>query len=94
VLVAQAGSPAESARAAKRAIYLDRTMVVAHLALGSALSATGDADGATRAFAACERLLSELPADAVVPATDGEPAGRLLEISRMQAKLVRREDAA
>jgi chemotaxis protein methyltransferase CheR len=94
VLVAQAGSLAESARAAKRAIYLDRTLVVAHLALGSALAGTGDADGAGRAFAASERLLSAMPPEALVPGTDGEPAGRLLEMSRMQAKLVRREDAA
>ena len=88
VLVAQTGQFAESARAAKRAIYLDRGMIVAHLALGAALARSGDGEGALRAFAASERLLSVLPADASVPATDGEPAGRLLEMTRMQAALV------
>jgi chemotaxis protein methyltransferase CheR len=94
VLVAQSGQFAESARAAKRAIYLDRAMIVAHLALGGALARSGDAAGALRAFAASERLLSALPADASVPGTDGEPAGRLLEMTRMQAALVTRESAA
>jgi chemotaxis protein methyltransferase CheR len=94
VLVAQAGQFAESARAAKRAIYLDRTMIVAQLALGSALASEGDAAGALRAFAASERLLLQMPAEATVPGTDGEPAGRLLEMTRLQAGLVAREDAA
>jgi chemotaxis protein methyltransferase CheR len=94
VLLGQGGQFAESARAAKRAIYLDRTMIVAHLALGGALVNEGDSAAALRAFAAAERLLATLPADAIVPSTDGEPAGRLLEMTRMQASLVHREDAA
>lgn len=94
ILIAQAGQSTESARAARRAIYLDRSMIVAHLALGSALVAAGDAASALRAFAASERLLAEMPADAPVPGTDGEPAGRLLELTRVQAKLARREECA
>ncbi|MEP6494834.1 MAG: CheR family methyltransferase [bacterium] len=93
VLVAQAGHLEESARAAKRALYLDRSMIVAHLALGSALAGSGDSDGALRSFAASERLLSAMTAEALVPGTDGEPAGRLLEMTRVQAALARRVDA-
>lgn len=94
VLVAQAGQFAESALAARRALYLDRSMVVAHLALGSALVSSGDIEGARRAFTVSERLLSAMPADEEVPASDGEPAGRLLEMTRVQAKLARRETPA
>jgi chemotaxis protein methyltransferase CheR len=94
VLVAQSGQFVESARAAKRALYLDRSMIVAHLALGSALASSGDTAGAHRAFAAAERLLGAMSADAPVPGTDGEPAGRLQEMTRVQAKLLTAGDAA
>jgi chemotaxis protein methyltransferase CheR len=90
VLIAQSGQFVESARAAKRALYLDRSMIVAHLALGSALASSGHAEGALRSFTAAERLLDAMSADAPVTGTDGEPAGRLLEMTRVQAKLVRR----
>jgi chemotaxis protein methyltransferase CheR len=94
VLVAQAGQFGESVLAARRALYLDRTMVVAQLALGGALVSNGDTEGALRAFTVAERLLAAMPPEAQVPASDGEPAGRLLEMTRMQAKLARREFAA
>lgn len=94
VLLAQAGQFGPSALAARRALYLDRSMVVAHLALGSALVSSGDTEGALRAFTVSERLLSAMPADEQVPGSDGEPAGRLLEMTRVQARLARREVAA
>ena len=94
VLVAQGGQFAESVLAARRALYLDRSMIVAHLALGSALVSSGDTEGARRAFTVSERLLSAMPPDEEVPASDGEPAGRLLEMTRVQAKLARGESAA
>lgn len=87
ILVAQAGLREESARAAKRAIYLDRSMIVAHLALGTALAGTPDQAGAQRAFGVAERMLAEMPPSDEVPHSDGEPAGRLLELARAQARL-------
>jgi len=87
VLVAQAHQFAESARAARRALYLDRSMIVAHAALGSALAKGGDEAGARRAFANATRLLEAMPPDAIVPYSGGEPAARLLEMTRMQASL-------
>jgi chemotaxis protein methyltransferase CheR len=89
VLVAQARQFAESARAARRALYLDRSMIVAHSALGNALAKSGDAAGARRAFNNALRLLSAMDPNAIVPFSDGEPAGRLLEMTRMQSRLVR-----
>jgi chemotaxis protein methyltransferase CheR len=87
VLVAQARRFAESARAARRALYLDRNMIVAHAILGMALAKSGDAAGARRAFDNAVRLLSTMDPDAVVPQSGGEPAGRFLEMTRMQARL-------
>jgi chemotaxis protein methyltransferase CheR len=88
VLVAQARQFAESARAARRALYLDRSMIVAHAALGTALAKSGDATGARRAFNNALRLLSSMDPNALVPFSGGEPAGRLIEMTRMQSRLV------
>ena len=82
VLLAQAGRFAASAAAARQALYLDRSLAVAHLALGAALAREGYAVQARRAYAAAERLLGRLPPDAPVPLADGEPARRLLEAAR------------
>jgi len=94
ILLAEGGQFAESARAAKRALYLDRNMVVAHLALGAALRREGDATSAQRSFTNAERLLAAMPADSTVPYTDGEHAGRLLEMTRVQSRLAARTRAA
>lgn len=89
ILMAEAGSFAEGARAAKRALYLDRRMVVAHLALGAILARWGqDVTGARRSFATAERLLTAMPPDEQVRDSDGEPAGRLLEMTRAQSRLL------
>jgi chemotaxis protein methyltransferase CheR len=88
VLLAEAGTHAEAAAAARRAIYLDRRMVVAHLTLGGALARLGETGGACRAFANAQRLLAGMPPDAVVPASDGERAGRLVQMAGSQLRLL------
>jgi chemotaxis protein methyltransferase CheR len=88
VVLGEAGRLADAAAAARRALYLDRNLVVAHLALGVALTRLGDLPAARRSFANAARLLDDLPPDAVVPACDGEPAGRLAEISRAHLQLL------
>lgn len=89
VLLAEAGRHREAAGAARRALYLDRGLVVAHLALGGALVRLGDADGARRAFQNAQRLLAAMAPQDVVPASDAEPAGRLAEMARVQLLLLR-----
>ena len=86
VLLAQGGRHAASAAAARQALYLDRSLAVAHLALGAALAREGHADTAQRVYGAAERLLERLPPDAPVPLADGEPARRLLEAARAQRR--------
>ena len=87
VLLMESGRPAEAAAAAKRALYLDRGMIVAQLAVATAAARSGDSAAATRALATAERLLAGLPPGAVVPASDCEAAGRLLEMTRVQRRL-------
>ena len=88
VLLAQGGHHRAAADALRRALYLDRRLIVAHLALGDALARGDDHEGALRAFRTAERLLAELPGDRVVPASDGEPAARLVEIARARIRLL------
>lgn len=86
VLLAHGGHHGASAAAARRALYVDRSLAVAQLALGAALVREGHAAAARRAFRAAERLLAAIPADAPAPLADGEPAGRLLEAARAQLR--------
>jgi chemotaxis protein methyltransferase CheR len=94
VLLAEGGRPAESAEAARRAIYLDRHLVVAHVTLGTALNRLGDAAAARRSFRNAAELLTAMPADAPVPASDGEPAARLAEMVRLQLGLLGEKGSA
>lgn len=82
-----------AARAARRALYLDRTLVVAHLALARSLISLGNGSGARRALRNASRLLAALAPDALVPGSDFEPAGRLAEMVRVQLTLLSEEAA-
>jgi chemotaxis protein methyltransferase CheR len=87
VLLAETGQHEAAAQAARRALYLDRDLIVAHLALGNSLARSGDMRGAKVALENACRLLGHLPPDALVPASDGELAGRLITMTRMQLRL-------
>jgi chemotaxis protein methyltransferase CheR len=67
----------EALQAARRAIYLDRSLAIAHFTLGSLLERRGDGAGAWRAYRNARDLCRAGPAEAIVRLTDGEPAGRL-----------------
>ncbi|MGH7591356.1 MAG: CheR family methyltransferase, partial [Gemmatimonadales bacterium] len=88
VLLAEAGRYADAATAARRALYLDRGLVVAHLSLGGALARMGDADGARRSLRNALRLLAAMAPEQVVPASDGASAGRLAEMALVHARLL------
>ncbi|HUX34501.1 MAG TPA: protein-glutamate O-methyltransferase CheR [Gemmatimonadaceae bacterium] len=93
VLLAEGGWHLEAAQGARRALYLDPQLAVAHLALGSALARVGDSVGAQRAFRNAERLLTALPPDATVQGADGAPAARLLQMASAHLRLVREASA-
>lgn len=88
VLLAEAGRTADAATAARRALYLDRQLVVAHLVLGRTLALLGDVPGARRALRNAQRVLTNSSPEEIVPASDGELAGRLTEMARVQLQLL------
>ncbi|MEX2182613.1 MAG: CheR family methyltransferase [Gemmatimonadaceae bacterium] len=88
VLLSEAGRYSDAAVAARRALYLDGGFVAAHLALGGALARLGEIDGAKRAYRNAERLLNGMSPTETVPSSDGELAGRLAEIARLQRQLL------
>jgi len=81
-------------QAARRLLYLDRSLVVAHLLLGSILGKRGDCEEAMRAFRNACDLAQLAPSDDAVPFTDGEKAGRLADFARAQMQLLRAAPAA
>jgi chemotaxis protein methyltransferase CheR len=77
-----------AAQAARRLLYLDRSLVVAHLLLGSILGQKGDRAKAMRALRTARDLAAAVPPDDVLPFTDGERAGRLAAFARAQMDLL------
>lgn len=90
VLLLQAGLAREAADAARKALYLDRQYVVAHLALANASQRAGQISTAERSLRAAEELLTNREPGDIVPGSDGEPAARLLEMVRTHRSLLRR----
>lgn len=88
VLLLELGRLEEAAARARRALYLDRTLAVAHLVLGSILRSRGDLGGAARAYRNARDLCLGAPRDEVLPLSDGERAGRLAEIAAVQLALL------
>ena len=84
VLLLGLGRDAEAARAVRRALYLDRSLAIAHFVLGSIQRRRGDLAGARRSFRNVRELCAACPVDEVVPLSDGDSAGRLAESARLQ----------
>ncbi len=78
------GHDAEAAEALRRAIYLDRDLVMAHLALGMLKQRSGDARGARRSFRTVRRLCEALPVADPVPLADGACAAHIAAIAMTQ----------
>jgi len=77
VVLLEAGQPADAAAAARAALYLEPTLVMGHVTLAQAEATLGHRPAARRSLRNAAGLLDALPADASVPLTDGETAGRL-----------------
>jgi chemotaxis protein methyltransferase CheR len=77
-----------ASQAARRLLYLDRSLVVAHLLLGTSLAKRGDREEAARAFRNARDLAAFAPASDAVPYADGEKAGRLADYARAQIELL------
>jgi chemotaxis protein methyltransferase CheR len=67
----------EAEREAQRALYLDRSLAVAHFLLGTILRKRGARPAALRAFRTVRDLCAARPSDEEVPAGSGERVGAL-----------------
>ena len=81
MLLLEGGCVAESVQATRRALYLDRTFVIARMLLGDGLARLGDIPAAQRAFASALSELDAMPEGAIVPAADGVSASRVRQIA-------------
>jgi chemotaxis protein methyltransferase CheR len=84
VLLHGLGRDTEAARAVRRVLYLDRSLVLAHFLLGAILRRRGDRAGAWRSFRNARDLCAARPGAEIVPLSDGDPAARLVEAAALQ----------
>ncbi len=87
-LAAQRNQPGAAADAARRAVYMDRSLAAAHVALGTALLRGSDPAAADRALRAAERLLADAAPTDIVPASDGTSSADMLSAIRAHRALL------
>ena len=86
-----AGHLHQAAASARRALFLDRSLVVAHLTLARTLRLTGSCAAAQRALRRGAALLEAHAPDAVVRGAGGALAGTLSAIVTAELDLLRRQ---
>ncbi len=79
----------EAAEAIKRALFLDRLFVIGHFTMGSLMRRLGDVTAAQRSFRNARNLAAALPADAILPLSDGERAGNTVQAAEAQLRVLR-----
>ncbi len=84
VLLLDLNREQEAVEAARRAVYLDNSLAIAHFTLGSVMRRLGDFDGARRSFRNARDLCDARPADEVVRFSDAEHAGTLARAAQLQ----------
>jgi chemotaxis protein methyltransferase CheR len=88
VLLLERGRDEEAVDAARRALYLDRSLAIVHFLLGSILQRRGDWAGARRAYRNAREICAARPAEELVPLAEGEAAGRLAEAAAAQLAIL------
>lgn len=87
IVLNETGRYAAAAGSLRRALYVDPSLAVVHLAVADVRSRSGDVAGEKRALRNAALLLAKMPADAIVPASDGQRAGRLARLVRARLSL-------
>ena len=82
--------PIEAVRAARRALFLDKSLAVAHLALGRALRLLGRREGARRALRHVRDLLANAAPEEPVRFADAISAGGLTASAAAELALLDR----
>lgn len=78
----------DAEQAVRRALFLDRKLAVGHFSLGIILQRSGDERGARRAFRNVCDLCEALSPDTALPLSDGEPAGRLMQMAKQHLAML------
>ncbi len=84
MLLSAAGQYRESAKAARRAIYLDPRFVMAHLQMGDALARLDDTERAVLAFENATQLLADMTNHESIEGSDGVSASRLRQVAELR----------
>ena len=87
VLHGEAGRWSDSERAARRALYLDRSLVLAHVALGDAIARLGNTAAARRSFENAAALLV-VAGNEETPDTGEMSTARLMDIVRAHLSML------
>lgn len=87
-LLVECGRFDDARVALERAIYLERSMAIAHFILATLLQRRGEGGGAIRSYRNSARLATTHPADQPVPHADGESYGHLRAASERQIELL------
>lgn len=80
----------EAVRAVKRALYIDRSLAIAHFLLGSILGRLGDIEAARRAYQNARDLADRRPPAETLALGDGEPAAGLVAAVAAELALIDR----
>lgn len=83
VLALESKSEVNAIQAAERAVYVDRTLAMAHFLIGSIRQRHGDFDASRRAFQNAANLCRAVGPNDVLPLSEGETAQHLLEAVNM-----------
>ncbi|MFH1530375.1 MAG: CheR family methyltransferase [Pseudomonadota bacterium] len=90
MLLSQTGRTAEALSEMRKTLYLDHEAALAHFVYGLLLARSGKRTRARRAFRNARTLASALPAEAVLPDSEGQLAGSLAEAAAAQLAIMDR----
>lgn len=82
----------DAERAVRKTLFLDRSLAIGHFTLGVILQRSGQREGAVRSFSNTRRLCEGLPAETLIPLSDGEHAGRLVRMAAQHIAMLSSAD--
>jgi chemotaxis protein methyltransferase CheR len=88
VLLLDLGRLGEAEQAARRIVYLDRSLAAAQFLLGAILRRRGNGEGARQAYRNARSLALARPGAEPVPLAEGELAGRLVAAAEAELALL------
>lgn len=78
----------EAEQAARKTLFLRSDLAIGHFTLGIILQRSGKIQEAERSFRNALRICRRLPPETVIPLSDGEHAGRLLQMASQHLAMI------